>query len=187
MWSSLLIYALICCYLISFDLSYYICYCLAYSVHFFVLMSLAGNAAFHAACTCNPASRPSTQEHTELCYFWVRSKLIRSFIESLVNLFWYCIVVYGKTGSVPTYSSLLSFRGFVDICIWFSCVLRSCGLNGQVLYITFGPTYVVLYRFILGELVTIVIVICIVRKGCRLVLSGLQGIGCLSVLMGFEV
>ena len=39
--------------------------------------------------------------------------------------------------------------------------------------ITFGPTYVVLYCCILGELVTIVIVICTVRTGCTLVLSGL--------------
>ena len=56
----------------------------------------------------------------------------------------------------------------------------------QVLYITFGPTYVVLYRCILGELATIVIVICTVRTGCRLVLSGLLGIECLSVLLGIE-
>ena len=68
----------------------------------------------------------------------------------------------------------------------FSCAFRSRGLNGQVLYITFGPTYVVLYRCILGELATIVIVICTVRTGCRLVLSGLLGIECLSVLLGIE-
>ena len=99
--------------------------------------------------------------------------MIQRFIETLVNSFWYCIVVKGMVGSVPTYSSLLSFRGFVDVCTWFSCVLRSCGLHGQVLYITFGHTYVVLYHCVLGELVTIIIVICIVRTGCRLVLSGL--------------
>ena len=91
----------------------------------------------------------------------------------LGNSFRYCIVDKGKARSVPTYSSLLFFRVFVDVCTWFSCVLRSCGLNDQVLYINFGPTYVVLYRYILGELVTIVIFICTVRTGCRWVLSGL--------------
>ena len=47
----------------------YICYCLTYSVHFFVLMSLAGDAAFHAAGICTPASRPPQYEHTTLSYF----------------------------------------------------------------------------------------------------------------------
>ena len=99
--------------------------------------------------------------------------MIRSFIECLVNSFWYCIIVKGKAGSFPTYSSLVYFRGLVDVCTWFNCVLRSCGLNDQVLYVNFGPTYVVLYRCILSELVKIVIVICKVRAGCRLVVFGL--------------
>ena len=96
------------------------------------------------------------------------SRLIWSFTESLVNLFLDCIVLKSKAGCVTTYFSCLSFRGFVDICSWFICVLRSCCLNGQVLYITFGSTYVGLYHCVLGELVTIVIVICIVRKGYNL-------------------
>ena len=27
------------------------------------------------------------------------------------------------------------FRGFIDVCTWFSGVLKTCGLKGQVLYL----------------------------------------------------
>ena len=102
----------------------------------------------------------------------VSSRLIWSFTKSLVNLFWDCIVLKSKAGSVPTYFSHLSFRGFVDVCSWFTCVLWSCCLKDQVLYITFGSTYVRLYHCVLGELFIFAIFICIVRTGYMLVLSG---------------
>ena len=92
----------------------------------------------------------------------------------------------GKAGSVLIYSSILSFRGFVDVCTWFCCVLRSCGRNIQVLYINL---WVYLCWFVLMRpMWTCHNCFSYMHSKNKLEIGSLGPLGlvCLSVLMGFD-
>ena len=90
----------------------------------------------------------------------------------LDKLFLYCIVDKGKAGSVVTYSRFFYLLEPLKMFVCGSAVPQRV-VSSTAKSCIFGSTYVGLYRSILSELFTIVIVISIVGTSYRLDLSSL--------------